>query len=244
MKHLFIDKTIFFQEHGILVIGDLHLGYEEMFRVKGYSIPKGQLNDMLSDLKKILDNINKSNYELKKVIFMGDMKHFFSYEKTEGSDFNEIIELLNNKIDLENIILIKGNHDTFEFSGIKMRDFFIEDGIIFSHGHKFFEEMLSKEVKTIVLSHIHPAITLRDSQNIKRENYKCFLEGKWKNKEVIIVPSFFNIVEGTNILSGNDQRRDFFIISDKEELENFIVYIIGDDGVYNFGKLRDLKSNP
>lgn len=237
-KFEFIKKALFFPEEGILAIGDLHLGYEEMFRVKGYSIPKNQIKETINELNEIIDEIKNNNKKLKKIIFMGDLKHFFSYERTEGYDFIEIYNFLHDKIKGLEIILIKGNHDTFDLIGIEMKDYYIDNNLCFTHGHKLFDEILSDHINTIVTSHLHPSVTLYDSQKIKKESYKCFLIGKWKNKEIIVIPSFFNIVEGTNILS-EEYEKDFFIIPYKE-IKKFNIVIVGEKENYNFGKVIDL----
>ena len=240
IKHEFISKSVFFPEQGILAVGDLHLGYEEMFRIKGYSIPKQQIIDTIEDLDKIIKEIEKENKKLKKVVFMGDLKHFFSFQRSEGTDLLDIYEFLSNKISEENIILIKGNHDTFELIGRKMHDYWIEDKICFTHGNKLFPEIFGKEVKIIVMSHIHPSVTLHDSQRIKKESYKCFLVGKWNKKEVIIVPSFLRAVEGSDLISGSYDE-DFFVVPEKV-VNKFDVYVIGEK-ILNFGKLKKLISS-
>ena len=90
------------------------------------------------------------------------------------------------------------------------------------------------------MGHIHPSVILSDKQNIKREKYKCFLIGKFKSKEVIILPSFLNIAEGMTINEYDSGYEDFFSIIPKKSLMNFKVYIIGEDEVYGFGKIKDL----
>ena len=53
VEYEFISKTLFFPEKGILVIGDLHIGYEAMLRQSGILIPERQIKDLITDLKKI-----------------------------------------------------------------------------------------------------------------------------------------------------------------------------------------------
>jgi metallophosphoesterase superfamily enzyme len=82
---------------------------------------------------------------------------------------------------------------------------------------------------------LHPAITLNDSY--KKEKFKCFLHGKWKKKEVYILPSFVPFVFGYDLLLDNE-KKDFFIVDDKS-LKGFevIIYNEKEDKEYNFGKL-------
>ena len=102
-KYKFLGKTVYFPEKKILAIGDLHLGYEYMFE----NIPKTQINQTYEDLDKIL----KSKIKIKKIVLLGDIKHFFSYEKIEKSLFLDLMLKLTKYVKRENIILIKGNHE-------------------------------------------------------------------------------------------------------------------------------------
>ena len=90
------------------------------------------------------------------------------------------------------------------------------------------------------MGHIHPSIILSDKQNIKRESYKCFLEGKFKNKQVVILPSFLEYTDGSPINNMEDYEDDFSIIP-KKALLTFKVHVIGENEVYEFGKVKDLK---
>ena len=239
-KYVFIDKSLFFPEHGILVIGDLHIGYDYMIKQSGVLIPERQVKDIISDLKEIFNMIKKTGKEIKKIVFLGDIKHAFSYEPEEKYDFIEIMNFLKLKIPEEDIILIKGNHDTMDFSYGNMEDYHIESGIAFLHGHKAFPEIFDKKVQVIVLGHLHPSITLQEKPGVKKESYKCFLEGSYKGKILIVIPSFVDYYEGTPV---NDYKEDYlesFFIVPRKDMLKFKIHVIGKDKVYDFGKVGDL----
>jgi len=87
------------------------------------------------------------------------------------------------------------------------------------------------------MSHLHPTITLSDKQSTKKEKYKCFLVGRFKDKEVIVVPSFFSFIEGGNI----DEYEKTFSLVPYSELENFEVYVVGEDWIVrDFGRFKDV----
>ena len=189
--YIFINKTLFFPEKGILAVGDLHLGYEYQLQQSGVLIPEQQIKEIMEELKIIFSEIKERNFKLKKIIFIGDIKHSFSYEWKEKNYFNEVMNFLKNYVKDKDIILIKGNHDTIDYSfSDRLQDYYIEDELAFCHGHKLFLEVLDKKIKTIVIGHLHPSIILSDKQNIKREKYKCFLIGKFKSKNIIIILQF------------------------------------------------------
>ena len=172
IDYKFISKSLFFPEKGILVIGDLHLGYDYMIQQSGVLIPERQVEEIIQELKDIFQRINQSGRKIKKIIFLGDIKHSFSYEWKEKNFFNKVIEFLEKELDKKDIILIKGNHDTIDYSfSDRLQDYFIDGDLAFCHGHKLFPEILDKEIKTIVMGHLHPSVILSDSQNIKKEKY-------------------------------------------------------------------------
>jgi putative SbcD/Mre11-related phosphoesterase len=240
-NYLFISKILFFPERGILAIGDLHLGYEYQLQQSGVLIPEHQIEEIIEELKTIFKEIKQKNFKLKKIVFIGDIKHSFSYEWKEKNYFNEVITFLKDYVKEKDMILIKGNHDTIDYSfSDKLQDYYIDGELAFTHGHELFMEVLDKKIKTIVMGHLHPSVILSDKQNIKREKYKCFLVGKFKGKETIIMPSFLTTIEGTTINSLEYEYEDYFSIVPRANLMNFECYVVGEKEVYDFGKIKKL----
>ncbi|MDP2628939.1 MAG: metallophosphoesterase [Nanoarchaeota archaeon] len=237
-KYKLISKTIFFPEKGILAVGDLHLGYDRFLQEQGIIIPFNQLEQSKKDLEKTIKEISKKN-KIKRIILLGDVKHFFGFQKQELFDVRDFLEFLERFVDRENIILIKGNHEKFSISGYEFQDYFIDGEIAFVHGNKNFPEIFDKRIKTIVMGHMHPAILLKDKNKIKKEKFKCFLVGDYKKKKIIVVPSFFPFIEGTEYYD-KFLGEDFSIIPFKK-LGNFECFIIGKEKIYNFGKLKDIN---
>ena len=246
MKYEFINKTLFFPDYGILAVGDLHIGYDHMIKQSGILIPERQVKDIISDLKEVFRKIknSKTGKRIKKVVFLGDIKHAFSYEAEEKHEFMEVMNFLKLEVPepQENIIFIKGNHDTMDFTYGKMKNYHIEpeSGIAFVHGHLSFPEIFNRKVNVIVSGHLHPSIILAEKPGVKKETYKCFLEGSYKGKTFIVIPSFVGYYEGTPV---NDYREDYlesFFILPKKEILNFKIHVIGKDKVYDFGKIKDL----
>ncbi len=223
----------------ILVLGDLHIGWEESLNKAGIFIPRMQFKQTLNELKKIFNNVVDKHKKIDEIVIVGDLKHEFgTISKQEWQETEKILDFFERYT--KKIILIKGNHDTIlepiiKRKELKIRDFYKKDGICFLHGHKVFSECLDKNVRMLVLGHRHPAVNLHDKY--KKEKYKCFLVGKWKKKKIIILPSFFPFIEGSDVVNIEDNR--MFIPETK--LKNFEAYVVGDDEkVYRFGKLKNL----
>jgi uncharacterized protein len=230
----FIGKSVYFPQEKILTIADLHIGYEELLNKQGIFVPRVQFKEIMQDLEDIFKKIDS---KLKKIVIVGDLKHEFG--EISAQEWREVKEVLNYlKGKCEKVVLVRGNHDTIlgpiaERKEIEVLDYFIHNGICFLHGNKLFPDCLDKKIKMIVIGHRHPAIVLADKY--KKEKYKCFLVGKWKNKRVIVLPSFFPFVEGRDFVNVG---KNTMLIPEKE-LKEFEVYVVGDE-VYCFGKLKEL----
>ncbi|MEM3091361.1 MAG: metallophosphoesterase [Candidatus Pacearchaeota archaeon] len=234
----FIDKTIFFPHYGILVVGDLHIGYEQELIESGISLPERQILDTISDFKKIIKEIENKRWKLKKIVFIGDIKHFFGYEQKENTNFSKILDFLKTKVSEKNIVLIKGNHDLAGF-GLDLKNYYIYRNIAFVHGHKVYPEIFKKNINFIILGHLHPSVMLEDKNGVKKEIYKCFLEGKYKGKILIVLPSFLDFTEGTLINEYGEYYLESFSIIPKRYIINFNVYVVGENEVYQFGKVKN-----
>ena len=240
-SHIFIGKCVFFPESGVLAIGDLHVGFEQSLIESGILVPERQVKEIIEDLQKIIDEIKRKNLELKKIVFLGDIKHYFNYEWKERFNFNKILDFLRNFVKDSDIILIKGNHDKFDFSGKKMKNYYFNSGIMFFHGHIAFPQIFEERAKMWVFGHLHPSIILSDKANIKREKYKCFLTGKFRGKEIIIAPSFFGAIEGSAVNEKRYEYEEGFSVIPNSELRNFEAHAISDNNeILNFGKVKKL----
>lgn len=230
----FIGKSVYFPKQGIVAIGDLHLGYENMLQAGGLQFPIKQVEQTLEDLRQVLEVVKG---RVKKIIFLGDIKHNFGFKKEEKYGLYEVLDLCRDYVSDKDIILIRGNHDKVDLTGAKYHDYWVGGGVGFIHGNRSFDEIWSKDVKIVVMGHLHPTVTLSDEQGVKKEKYKCFLVGKYKRKEFIVAPSFFPVVEGASI-EGYEEK---FSVVPKEKLRGFKVFVVGEElEVLKFGKLKDL----
>jgi hypothetical protein len=228
---LYVDKT--------LILSDIHIGYDEALNKQGILIPRLQFKDMIDNLDRIFLLLKGKRIE--KIIINGDLKHEFGkISETEWRHTLRLLDYLGNKC--EKIVLIKGNHDTIlgpvaKKRNVELKDYEIVGDKILLHGDKLPDEksteLIRKEkIKTIVIGHEHPAITLKDGP--RTERYKCFLLGKWKRKNLVVLPSFSPVVEGTDILK--EKLLSPFL---KDGVGEFKVFIVGDK-VYDFGKAKEM----
>lgn len=144
------------------MVGDLHIGWEVTLSQQGIHIPS-QTGKMLLRLKAIVEKEQPS-----RLIMLGDVKHSVTgAELEEWRDVPEFFEQLLKLVPSIQVIL--GNHDgnlepltpskieMLPSSGISLWGRF---GLL--HGHAWpSPEILG--CQTLILGHLHPAITLRDA---------------------------------------------------------------------------------
>lgn len=224
-----IDLSLFIKKKKLLIISDIHLGMEEEYHHKGVLVPKFHLKELIKHFDFIFSKAKPD-----KIIITGDLKQEFGrISEQEWRDVLRFFDYLSKHTN--KIILLKGNHDLFLGPIARKRNLEVvkeyEIGdVLFLHGD--YEPDLNKKVKTIVMGHEHPAITLREKTKVER--FKCFLKGKYKGKNLIVLPSFNLLTEGTDVLQGH-------FLSPLMKKQNFEVFIVEKNEVYGFGKLKNIK---
>ncbi len=183
-------------EQDLLVISDLHLGLEGSMTFDGNYVPKHQLEKLLKDIEKMKKETGAS-----RILVNGDLKNEFKTRYSETNEIENFLGFLDREF--EEIILIEGNHDTFledtvEDYGLELQKYYLENGVLFTHGHLELEELGIEEFETVVIGHEHPALALEDEIGI-REKVACFLYGDMDDKRIVVMPAFSSISNGTNV---------------------------------------------
>jgi len=224
-----IDLALYLEDQKTLVIADTHIGYEEALNKQGVLVPRLRAGELKKRLITILDGLN-----LKDIVIAGDVKHEFG--TISETEWRETIELLDFLSNYAKITLIKGNHDTIlgpiaAKKNIEVVDYLILGDVLILHGHKSLMCFRDNKIKTIIIGHEHPAVSLGDG--LRSERYKCFLKGFWNEKQVVVLPSFNLLTEGED-LTKTDIKNPLL-----KDINNFDVFIVADK-VYQFGKFRNL----
>jgi putative SbcD/Mre11-related phosphoesterase len=230
-----IDLALYLREEKILVLADFHIGYEEELVKQGVLVPKFHFRDLVKRVEKIFSVLEKQKRKVKIVVINGDLKHEFGrISDEEWRNTLKMLDWLGRKC--EKIVLVRGNHDTIlgpiaEKRKVMFVDSFLDGEKMIIHGDKMAD--IPSAVKTVIIGHDHPAVSIYE--DLRKETYKCFLVGKHKRKNLIVLPSLNPLTEGTDVK--NDKLLSPFL---HKELGNFNVYIVADK-VYGFGKLKKLR---
>lgn len=232
----FIGKCLLVEENGkkILAVGDLHLGYEEMMNKSGVYVSRVMYGEMMNNFDSIFNKIEKVD----EIVLLGDVKHQFSENlDQEWNDILRLFDYLAGKA--KKIIVTRGNHDNYLRNiavkkKVDVLDYYVSGKYCFVHGDKKYSEMDDKKIECWIMGHAHPAVKINDG--FKVEKYKCFLEGKYNGREIIILPSFIELNEGSDPRENeNKMAWDF-------DFNKFNVKVVGDKlEVLDFGKLGKMK---
>ncbi|MBI2041047.1 MAG: metallophosphoesterase [DPANN group archaeon] len=237
-----VDLGLYFAKEKILAMTDFHIGYETALINRGFLLPRHQLASTMARLQGIFDRLKKSKCGLDIVVILGDLRHEFGYlGRQEIRDITAVINLI--KKYAKRVIILKGNHDTmykYIENLAEVKTMLAVRDILFLHGDKIPKTAKLKNIKTIVIGHEHPAITISDGF-ASAERVKCFLKGKWSGRDLIVLPSFNLLTEGTNVLS--EKLLSPFLKKQAGRLLDFEAYAVVADGeILKFGNLKNLKN--
>jgi hypothetical protein len=230
---------------GWLCVADLHLGITRELFEAGVRLP--------SQVKDFVERIHKMKKAAKAtgLILLGDVKH-----KVPGISYQEMREIPEflESLKFKKIVLVKGNHDAeiekiipSHLKGkVVVRKSFKVGDFLFTHGHMNVKltstegasnKQKGKPVKTIVIGHNQPGVLFRDA--VKATYIEpCWvrgpLKGKYKGKELIIVPAF-NDLRGHGIVNKGEMLGPIAKHIDKKEAHAYLL-----DGT-DLGTLAQLK---
>ena len=252
-----IDLAIYTNK--TLIVTDFHIGYEESLNKQGLMVPRFQFDEIMERLDSIFKKLEAKKIE--RIIINGDLKHEFgTISDQEWRHTLKLLDFFENHC--REIILIKGNHDTFlgpiaKKRNVEVLEHYLIDknqknktlknskgifgvpknsknfsSILVLHGNEIPNKELLKDVSTIIIGHEHPAVSVREGP--RAELFKAYLVGKWHGKNLIAQPSFNLVTEGTDVLK--EEILSPFL---KGNLKNFDAVVVSDK-LYGFGKIGSL----
>lgn len=218
----------------VMVVADLHLGYEAALELEGLSIPRVQTAKIEEYLLRTMDALAPS-----KVVVAGDLKHNFSRNLTQ--EWQDIAKFVGIMADMTTLEVVKGNHDNYlglilKEHGARLCHERVHSGVRIVHGHK---GVLS-EMPTI-MGHIHPSVRLRDSVGASLKD-SCFLYDKVRR--LLVLPALSLVSPGTDVLGQKWSDRISPLLSGVG-LSSFVPIAFSGNRVLEFptvGKLRRLRS--
>jgi putative SbcD/Mre11-related phosphoesterase len=150
----------------ILVISDLHLGWEVTLAHQGIHVPS-QVPRLLEKLRKILDETHP-----KLLILLGDVKHAVS--KVELEEWKYVPEFFDRLVEIiPNVEVVPGNHDgnlePLTPPSVKIKKsngIVVWDSIGLFHGHAWPAPPLLA-CRYLVMGHLHPVVAFKDPLGLR-----------------------------------------------------------------------------
>lgn len=246
-------------EEKVLVVADLHIGFEKELSKMGVNIPS-QVEKLFSRLKSLIQRFKPD-----RLVLLGDVKHAVPViSDQEWTDLPLFFErLLELGVSVE---IIPGNHDG-HIEPLTPRGVIIHDNrgiqvgsVALLHGHTWPNTKLF-ECRTMFIGHNHPVVELRDRLGF-REVLPVWLISevsthlayglqekvmkmshvssyKLRLKKLIVMPAFNTLLAGKSINSEERSLLGPILESRLLNLEDFEVYMI--DGTY-LGRVCEISS--
>ena len=219
------DRCLILEKEHVLVIGDLHLGYEKALEDEGVYIPRMNTDSIRDSLNRII-----SKYEPETIVLLGDIKHDFKRAKYEGKV--EVLSILDLILGAAEVVVIRGNHDNYiqniiSDSGLMAVDYADIGGYRLEHGH------VDSGVRPVIIGHEHPSVRIAGALSGGMK-VQCFM---YARKEGVIVIPPFSFLSSGNDLSGaypESFMSDACRTADVAEAE---LYGISELGIIPLGKL-------
>lgn len=198
-----IDTGLYRPERRTLALADLHLGYEEAMRQAGVLLPETRFKDLLNRLGDVFCALEVSPQSpLEELVLNGDLRHEFgplnAAEWRELSSFFEAMSPL-----CKRLVVVEGNHDpslsafAYRFPLLQIVGGWRQEGWLYIHGDRVPD--LPADVTTVVIGHEHPAVSLKDPVTGRRERYKAFLQGRFFERDLWVLPSCNALLQGTDL---------------------------------------------
>jgi uncharacterized protein len=173
-------RAVYFREHRLLAVADLHLGYAWTHRAQGQLMPVAQKDNVLERLKTLV-----TDYQPERLVLLGDIVHRALPVPALLEELRALMEIADGEREL---ILLAGNHDKKLQQLLKqlnagdaLRTEYIAGENVLLHG----DRPAAQSGGRYVIGHEHPAISLGDGVATSRK-FPCFLIAD----DVVTLPSF------------------------------------------------------
>jgi putative SbcD/Mre11-related phosphoesterase len=235
MKAEYYRNAVYFPSIGVCACADVHIGIEDSILAEGFSMPLDEEKELLERFRDII-----KKYEPKVLVLNGDVLHEFGrLRRNTKKVFDHIIFELQASVD--EVFILTGSHDKMMDTALAEADFksnifYVNDGVLFTHGDAIPEKAHEAGVKLIVIGHDHPMLDI----DLKKE--PCFLYGAaaWHGKDVLVLPAFNPLCAGTTInwMGSRDFMSQFLRESD---VGSYRPILTAGDEVLEFPMLREFR---
>jgi putative SbcD/Mre11-related phosphoesterase len=225
-----IGTAAFLTTSKTLVLADLHLGAEAAMVKSGILLPRTQRDETFSRIKELLERTHPAH-----VVLDGDLKHEFGGIHDE--EWRDVLALVDLITAYAPLTVVQGNHDVLLDPILRKRAVpftktIVVDGWLIVHGDAKPDQTQLAACKGLIIGHEHPSLLLDDG--VRQEKYKCFLSGDYHGKRLLVLPSTYPLVEGSDVL------KEAALGPVLREGKKIAAYVVEGMDVLPFGPLADL----
>ncbi len=173
-------RCIYWPSHKTLLLADVHLGKDNIFRQHGMAIPEGISEDNLNHIRQLLHE-----YKPEQLLILGDFVHAVpSPQEPWISSLAKLIHEFSSTV----FTIVSGNHDK-PGTANRLPDEINWTNVVDISPFHFRHEPLKTESKTsdkyTICGHLHPCITLsmRKGPTIRMPVF-------WVSPEQLVLPAF------------------------------------------------------
>ncbi|MEE4639798.1 MAG: ligase-associated DNA damage response endonuclease PdeM [Wenzhouxiangella sp.] len=170
------ERALFWPEQRTLLVADVHLGKDQVFRRQGLAVPAGVVGEELRRLDQLLDTTRAE-----RLIVLGDWVHA---PPRSGDRWPlEVLEWRRRHRGLS-VELVQGNHD--RLLGHWLREWHMVDHAerLVIGGLSLVHEWLADQHSAGVSGHLHPGVQIRSGH--ERVRLPAFLRGD----DHLVLPAF------------------------------------------------------
>lgn len=184
MEWRYRDRAVFFPEHEVLVVADVHLGRAAASNVEA---PLGERDDRSERLAALC-----AHFDPEEVVIAGDLLHVFS---TVPRGVARSVRALRETVRDAGAraVVTPGNHDGLldeVWDGPVVEEYRLGDWVV-CHGH----EAPETNAAGYVIGHDHPTI------EIEGQRHPCFLTatGTYQGADLLMLPAFTRLAPGVSV---------------------------------------------
>ncbi len=223
----------FFPEEKLLVVADLHVGFEATARARGAGLPRVELDVLLP----LLDGMLR-DHAPETIVLDGDVQHAFGRNlPDEARGVRAVVDAIAARA---RVVLVTGNHDRAlsRVVGTRLVVASHRAGrLLFMHGHEASARAQPEDV--LVVGHEHPAIDLALDVRT-RVRLRAFLHAPatLDAPETLVLPALAPWAAGYDAL-----RRGPFLgaaLAGRAR-DDFTAWGLGEGEVLEFGNVGDLR---
>jgi len=221
------DRCLILDEGPTAVLGDLHLGYESALEEEGMYIPRINTESIRDAMNNVL-----SEYEPKRMVLLGDIKHDFKRSKRDAkAEVRKIMDLLTEALD---VVVVKGNHDNFLQNilseiGLLAVDHTDIGGFRMEHGH------FDSKIRPVIIGHEHPSVRIPGAVSGGMK-IQCFVHQR--KDGVIVLPPFSPFSAGNDLML--DRKCIMAPALSSSDYPDADIYGVSEVGIMKLGKLKDV----